>query len=63
MTRRMNDNDGAPVAEAIYTRLFGGGNPSVDPAAIAYALDEVVRTLKKQGLPPERWAPFIHIGV
>lgn len=59
----MSDNDGAHVAKAVYERLFEGDSTTIDPAVVASALDEAIQAMRKQNVPPERWAPFIHIGV
>jgi hypothetical protein len=56
----MNDADGPQIAKLFYQRLFAGNVITMD--AIPYALDYAVRELRKSGVPPERWATFIHMG-
>jgi hypothetical protein len=56
----MNDSDGPRVAEMFYKRLFA--DEIIDLDAIPYALDYAIEDLRKSGVPPERWATFIHIG-
>jgi hypothetical protein len=58
--RAMGDADGPLVAEHFYRCLFVEDVITVD--AIPYALDYAVMELKKIGVPPERWATFIHMG-
>lgn len=59
----MNDSDGADVAETVYRQLFAGDRSKLDPNDIPYALDDAVRAMREEGLSPERWAPFIHLGI
>lgn len=59
----MNDDDGTDVAETVYRQLFAGDSVTLDWNAIPYALDEIMRSMRERGLPPERWAPFIHLGI
>lgn len=58
--RSMNDEDGPKVAQIVYKALFESEH--LDPDAIAYALDDAVQGLRRAGLPPNRWAPYIHMG-
>lgn len=58
----MLDKDGPVVAEAVYKELFGSGKwPQATDAAKALYL--AVRKMRADGVPYERWVPFIHIGV
>ncbi|KAJ7672091.1 CHAT domain-containing protein, partial [Mycena rosella] len=58
----MLDKDGPVIAETVYSRLFkNDGSPQVTDAA--EALQVAVRKLRDQGVPYERWVPFIHIGI
>ncbi|KAJ7747124.1 CHAT domain-containing protein, partial [Mycena maculata] len=58
----MCDSDGPIVAEAVYNHIFGREQrPRVQETAKALQL--AVRKLQQQGVPPERWVPFIHIGL
>jgi len=59
----MNDIDGPLVAKTIYTQLFAGEPEYLDPDTVPYALDDAVQMLRKSGLPPSRWAPYVHFGV
>jgi hypothetical protein len=56
----MNDADGPLVAKLFYERLFAEDVITLD--AILFALDYAVTELRKRGVPPERWATFVHIG-
>jgi hypothetical protein len=56
----MNDVDGPLVAEMFSEKLFAEETITLD--AIPYALDYAVGELRKSGVPPERWATFIHMG-
>ncbi|KAJ7460202.1 CHAT domain-containing protein [Mycena latifolia] len=57
----MMDGDGPVVAEAVYARLFGNGRvPQVTDAA--EALQAAVRKMREEGVPYERWVPFVHLG-
>jgi hypothetical protein len=58
--RAMSDEDGPFVAEKFYKKLFEG--TLVDADSVPYALDDAVRALRAKGVPPERWATFIHMG-
>jgi hypothetical protein len=56
----MNDEDGPYVAERFYKKLFEKERIVADD--VAYALDYAVTELRRSGVPPERWATFIHVG-
>jgi hypothetical protein len=56
----MRDEDGPRVAKMFYQKVLE--NKTVDADAVAFALDYAVSELRKNGVPPERWATFIHIG-
>jgi hypothetical protein len=56
----MYDLDGPRVAKLFYERLFAEEVVTLD--TIPYALDYAVAELRKDGVPPERWATFIHMG-
>jgi hypothetical protein len=56
----MSDADGPRVASLFYDRLFEEDMITLD--AVPYALDYAVGELRKSGVPPERWATFIHMG-
>jgi len=59
----MNDQDGPTVANVVYETLFAGESEFLDPDDVAYALDAAVLELRQAGVPPDRWGPYIHIGV
>lgn len=52
--------DGPIVARVFYKELMKDNYLNLD--AIPYALDFAVQELRKQGVPPHRWAPYIHMG-
>jgi hypothetical protein len=56
----MNDSDGPHIATLFYEKLFAMG--PFTSSTVAYALDHAVTELRKSGVPPHRWATFIHIG-
>jgi hypothetical protein len=56
----MEDVDGPSVAKLFYERLFA--EEVITLNAIPYALDYAVSELRKHGVPPKRWATFIHMG-
>jgi hypothetical protein len=58
--RAMDDADGPRVAKLFYERLFVEDIITLD--SIPYALDYAVAELRESGVPPERWATFIHVG-
>jgi hypothetical protein len=60
LSRAMDDADGPRVAKSFYERLFAAETITLD--AIPYALDNAVTELRRSGVPPERWATFVHIG-
>lgn len=59
----MGDTDGPTIAEAIYKELFSGDSEWLDPTAVPYALDMAVDKLRRRGVHPSRWAPFVHVGI
>lgn len=61
--RSMHDTDGPLVARVFYRELFRGEGEYIDPDNVAYALDAAVHELRRLGLPPSRWAPYIHLGI
>jgi hypothetical protein len=60
MIRAIADLDGLKVAKWFYEALFAEDILSADQ--VPYALDYAVGKLCELGTPPERWAPFIHLG-
>lgn len=56
----MSDRDGPPLARDFYAKMFEG---ELDVKASAAALHDAVKNLRAAGVPIERWATFIHIGV
>ncbi|KAJ7730004.1 CHAT domain-containing protein [Mycena maculata] len=61
----MDDEDGPEVARAVYSHLFKKAGTTTCPQVTdtAEALRNAVRQLRTQGVPYERWIPFVHIGV
>lgn len=55
------DADGPIVSKIVYQRLFSEGKPDVTDSA--EALHVAVQSLRKQGVPFQRWMPFIHMGI
>ena len=60
----MWDQDGPRVAQSVYEAIFpsSSSDGELDADAIPYALDDAAQALRLQGLPPERWATYIHIA-
>jgi hypothetical protein len=58
--RLMHDEDGPKLAQRFYEALFV--KETLDLDDIAYALDDAVQSLRRQGVPAERWALFMHMG-
>jgi hypothetical protein len=56
----MHDEDGSFIAERFYRKLFASDEMTLD--SVPNALDYAVNELRKKGVPPERWATFIHMG-
>lgn len=59
----MYDLDGPHVAKYVYEALFKDGRLVTDPDVIPTALDAAVRALRQDGIPPVRWATYVHIGI
>jgi hypothetical protein len=59
-SRAMEDVDGPQVAKLFYGKLFAEDTITLD--SIPNALDYAVSELRKSGVPPARWATFIHMG-
>lgn len=59
----MDDVDGPRVAKAVYEHMFSGDGEFLDPDAVPYALNVVVKELRTQGLHPSRWATYVHLGL
>ncbi|KDQ51166.1 hypothetical protein JAAARDRAFT_62740 [Jaapia argillacea MUCL 33604] len=57
----MGDSDGPVIAKCVYSKLLQEGGV-IDPAVVAFAVDEGVRSLRDRGIAPSRWAPYIHMG-
>jgi hypothetical protein len=60
VSRAIVDDDGPKVAKWFYEELFA--KEVVDADSVAYAIDFAVGKLRESGVPPHRWAPFIHMG-
>jgi hypothetical protein len=61
--RSMGDADGPVIAQHVYEELFGQKRDYLDPDDIPFALDAATSQLRKQGVHPCRWAPYVHFGV
>jgi hypothetical protein len=61
LRRAIADEDGPKVTQWFYEELFAHG--IIDGDAVAYALYTAVGKLRESGVPLERWAPFIQMGV
>jgi hypothetical protein len=59
-SRAISDIDGPKIAKWFYEELLS--KDLVDADSVAYALDSAVGKLQNSGVPPDRWAPFIHVG-
>jgi hypothetical protein len=58
--RAMKDIDGPYVSRRFYNKLFE--SETIEANLVPYALDHAITALRKSGVPPERWATFIHMG-
>jgi hypothetical protein len=56
----MNDADGPFMARIVYEHIFSLEKINAD--AVPYVLDAAVAELRRKGVPPERWATFVHTG-
>jgi hypothetical protein len=56
----MNDIDGPTVAKSFYEELMKKDTIEFDD--IPFALDLAIQTLRHTGVPPQRWATFVHMG-
>jgi hypothetical protein len=56
----MGDIDGPAVASQVYEEILKKDVLDLDD--IPYAVDKAVTLLREKGVPPSRWATFIHIG-
>jgi len=58
------DEDAPFVADIFYKHLFSkGSGVGVDVTNTAQALHIATKELQKKGVPCQRWAPFIHLGL
>jgi CHAT domain-containing protein len=56
------DRDGPIIAEIVYQTILGkDGIPNIKMAAEGLHL--AVQRLRKDGVPPSRWMPFMHFGI
>jgi hypothetical protein len=56
----MHDEDGPKLAQRFYQALLE--HEQLDLDCIPYALDEAIQSLRRQGVPAQRWALFMHMG-
>jgi hypothetical protein len=61
--RSMADVDGPMVTESVYKRMFDSSSELINPNDVAYALDAAVQELRIVHPDPNRWAPYIHLGI
>lgn len=59
----MADIDGMDIAKEFYGFLLCRGTRDVDLTDAAEALHRATRKLQHNGVPPRRWASFIHVGL
>lgn len=59
----MGDIDGPIVAGTIYEQLFATNSEYLNPDVIPYALDDAIQALRAENLHPNRWAPYVHVGI
>lgn len=58
------DQDGPPLAGIVYKRAFGKDAEKVpDVRGVSRALHMSIRAMRRSGLPFQRWAPFVHVGI
>jgi hypothetical protein len=58
--RTLDDRDGPVIAKKVYEEVFA--KPTIDADLVPYVLDEAAQHLRRSGVPPERWATFVHMG-
>jgi hypothetical protein len=61
VARSIVDDDAVKVSTWFYGELVA--HEIIDGSTIAYALDAAVDKLRKSGVSPNRWVPFIYKGV
>ena len=66
--RPMDDEDGPRISRAIYQKMYSRWNEEsskfmLDLDSIAYALDDVAQEMRREGLPPSKWAQYVHFGL
>ncbi|KAF8980403.1 CHAT domain-containing protein [Cyathus striatus] len=65
---KIEDEDGPIIADIFYKNLFKHVDftsvpvKGFDPTNSAESLHYAVKQMQECGIPPHRWAPFIHIG-
>ncbi|KAJ3563609.1 hypothetical protein NP233_g8829 [Leucocoprinus birnbaumii] len=57
----INDDDAPQVVKDVYGVMKTEGG--LDITMAADGLDWAVKRMRKAGVPPHRWVPFIHVGV
>ncbi|KAJ3565383.1 hypothetical protein NP233_g7667 [Leucocoprinus birnbaumii] len=58
---RINDDDAPGVVKDVYETMRT--EEGLDITMAADGLDWAVKRMRKAGVPPHRWVPFIHVGV
>ncbi len=59
----MNDSDGPVLAEAFYKHMLRNGQENADVRDSAEAVHLATKAMRERGVPIQRWATFIHLGV
>jgi hypothetical protein len=59
----MADEDGPLIAELVYKDIFNSDGDFITPDDVAYALDAAIQHLRHREPDPNRWAPYIHLGI
>lgn len=58
---RMRDDDGPVLAGEFYKHLLREGRGDIRHSAMA--LNTATKALREAGVPPDRWATYVHIGI
>ncbi|THU91194.1 hypothetical protein K435DRAFT_759496 [Dendrothele bispora CBS 962.96] len=59
----MSDRDGPSLSQDFYGHLIRKGVQNLQVKDSALALHLAVNAMREKGIPPERWATFIHVGI
>ena len=58
----MEDRDGPTISKEFYKYMFRNSGNKADFRDSAEALNQAIRTMRKNRVPLERWIMFVHIG-